>query len=787
MLLTLLLAVASLPVEASWGEAWGADSAFAKADTTATKADTRKLSSQLRRLLRSAGADGAPAGAATGGASAVARSRAAFGGRTVCAFVQTRSEADTVAIVRHGGRILASLGDISIASVPLDGVAPLSLERGVRRIEAQSGTRPLLDITAAKTGADLVHAGTRLPQAFDGSGVVVGLQDVGFDLTHPTFRTADGSRLRIKRFWDQLSTDESQLYVGADYTDEASLLAKGESRDQSIISHGTYTAGIAAGTGWQSPYRGIAPASDICLVSNAVTDDRPLISDTDLDKYTYATDALGFKYIFDYAESLGRPCVINFSEGSLQDFRGDDVLYYETLSRLTGPGRILVVAAGNRGGQRGYFHKPVGQISAGTFIRRSGNSVAFTVKWRDRAQLRLTAYGTERRVLNVELGDAADAGSGSSADGGDGTSDGGNGTPDGGDADTSDDDSSATWSFACDGVAYEVKVGSYRSCYDEADGVADVTVTSSTAGGMSSLPFSVEAVGAEADVEFYLTSGYLTTNALAPELSAGDNTHCILSPGSAPCVICVGATTYRTSFVNVAGEVQTSANGSNGMLAPYSSLGPTFDGRRKPDVVAPGTNVISSYGSTFISQPGDPIAHSRVSTFPFEGRTYGWQADTGTSAAAPVVAGTIALWLQANPQLTPDDVREVLAATCKRSEWLTSSCGPDDYGYGEIDAYRGLLHVLGVDGIDGISSSQPRGVTFAVEADGTVGLTLDAAATAPFSVALLDTAGRRLRSASFAAGTVACRMAAGGVPHGVYVVQTDSKDSALRGSSLLRL
>ena len=756
-LLTLLLAVAPLPVAA------GQD-VTQEADSTMQGADARKLSTQLRRLLRSTSGGGAPADAAGGGASVMARGRRTLEGRAVCAFVQTRSEADTVAIVRHGGRILASLGDISIASVPLAGVAPLSLEHGVRRIEAQSGTRPLLDITAVQTGGDLAHAGTRLPQAFDGSGVVVGLQDVGFDLTHPTFRTADGSRLRIKRFWDQLSTDESQLYVGADYTDEASILAKGESRDQTIISHGTYTAGIAAGTGWQSPYRGIAPACDICLVSNAVSDDRPLISDDDLDKYTYATDALGFKYIFDYAGSVGRPCVINFSEGSLQDFRGDDVLYYETLSRMTGPGRILVVAAGNKGEQRGYFHKPAGQPSAGTFIRRSGNSVAFTVKWRDSAQLRFTAYGTERQSLTVALGDAADVGS-----------------------DAAVGDATSASSFSCGGVAYEVKVAVYRSCYDEADGVADVTVTSSTSDGMAALPFSVETVAAAADVEFYLTSGYLTTNALAPELSAGDNTHCILSPASAPCAICVGATTYRTSFVNTAGEVLTNDNGSNGMLAPYSSLGPTFDGRRKPDVVAPGTAVISAYGSSFISQPGDPLVRGRVATFPFEGRTYGWQADTGTSASAPVVAGAIALWLQADPQLTPDDVREVMAATCKRSGWLTSSCGPDDYGYGEIDAYRGLLHIIGVDGIGGISTSQPRGVTFGVGDDGTVRLKLDAAATAPFSVTLLDTSGRRLSSASFAAGTGSCRVAACGVPHGVYVVQVDSADSALRGSSLLRL
>ena len=322
-------------------------------DINARSMNPQKLSTHLRHLLRESTSATADAGKAP-------RKVAASKSRTVCAFVQTRSEADTTIIVSHGGRVLASFGDICIASLPIDRVPSLSLESNVRRIEAQSGTSPLLDITAQKTGVDKAHDAVQLPQAFDGSGVVMGVQDVGFDLTHPTFRNSDGSHLRIQRFWDQLSTDPSDLPVGADYRDEAALLAKMESRDAYIISHGTHTTGIAAGNGYLSPYRGIAPGSDICLVSNAVNDDRPLISDDDIDKYTYATDALGFKYIFDYAESVGKPCVINFSEGATQDFRGDDVLYYETLSRLTGPGRILVVAAGNTGHIRTHFNKPKG-------------------------------------------------------------------------------------------------------------------------------------------------------------------------------------------------------------------------------------------------------------------------------------------------------------------------------------------------------------------------------------------------------------------------------------------
>ena len=73
--------------------------------------------------------------------------------------------------------------------------------------------------------------------------------------------------------------------------------------------------------------------------------------------------------------------------------------------------------------------------------------------------------------------------------------------------------------------------------------------------------------------------------------------------------------------------------------------------------------------------------------------------------STPAVAGIIALWLQANPHLTPQDVLGVMERTSR-------SCG--DYGektpwycgYGMIDAYSGLLDVLGMTNIEGLSREQ---------------------------------------------------------------------------------
>jgi hypothetical protein len=60
------------------------------------------------------------------------------------------------------------------------------------------------------------------------------------------------------------------------------------------------------------------------MVANAVSNNANLIDSTLYDRFTFATDALGFKYLFDYANSVGKPCVVTFSEGSGQDFWGYD-------------------------------------------------------------------------------------------------------------------------------------------------------------------------------------------------------------------------------------------------------------------------------------------------------------------------------------------------------------------------------------------------------------------------------------------------------------------------------
>jgi serine protease AprX len=131
----------------------------------------------------------------------------------------------------------------------------------------------------------------------------------------------------------------------------------------------------------------------------------------------------------------------------------------------------------------------------------------------------------------------------------------------------------------------------------------------------------------------------------------------IASPGNAPWVFTVGA-------ANLMGTVER----DDDVVAGFSSRGPSaIDKSAKPDLVAPGVDIESTVGPGSAVSGGRAVARVRpfgaVST---AGETY--MSLTGTSMAAPVVAGAIALMLEANPDLTPNAVKAILQYTAEARE-----------------------------------------------------------------------------------------------------------------------
>jgi serine protease AprX len=128
----------------------------------------------------------------------------------------------------------------------------------------------------------------------------------------------------------------------------------------------------------------------------------------------------------------------------------------------------------------------------------------------------------------------------------------------------------------------------------------------------------------------------------------------IVAPGNAPWVLTVGAFSHE-------GTVSR----TDDVVASYSSRGPTaIDYAAKPDLVAPGTGMVSISDPTsllYLTKPGLLLGGLlRSSSKPY-------LSLTGTSMAAPVVAGTVALMLEANPSLTPNMVKGILQYTAERS------------------------------------------------------------------------------------------------------------------------
>lgn len=661
---------------------------------------------------------------------------------------------DPQVLADYGCTALTHVGQVYIVNIPVNQLATLSADSRVLRIEARQGNSLATDRMASILNAQPIYQGENLPQAYTGKDVVVGVMDVGFDLTHPTFYSQDTTQYRIRQFWDMLSQDTvgSPFVVGRDYVGREALLALEHSRDAKDETHGTHTLGIAAGSGYDSPFRGMAPDADICLVANAVTSNVSLIAPDDLYKYTFATDFLGFKYMADYAKSVGKPCVLSFSEGSVQDFWGYDQLYYEMIDSLVGPGCILVSAAGNEGQVKSWFRKERGEDSKGTFLNATDNTLICTLTSADNFDIRIVYYGNRNDTILIPAREVC-------------------ALPD------------SLYDLQVD-VNDSLVVEAYSSCYDSAITCYDVIFSGASSVG-AKRPLSLEVLGLEADVEFWRVNGSLYVNqTLNPTLNAGETVRNIASPGSAPRVICVGATTHRDSIQNKDGKWMRYWTGKAGSRTAFSSVGPTFDGRIKPDVMAPGNNIISSYSSFY--RKAHPYASDfqwEVSAFDFAGRTYSWTSNTGTSMACPAAAGTIAMWLQAKPDLTPEEVLGVIQRTSHHYD--PSLDYPNNlYGHGELDAYRGLLDILGIDKIEAVSSRHTSAhITFG---NGCLTVVLPEPLPVPLQLRLYSINGNLIKTTVLEQGQTTFTIPFTRLATGIYAVQLDGHAS-VRGSTLVRL
>ena len=693
----------------------------------------------------------------------------------------------SVTIRQKGGVVWQDLGNgVCAAFLPMDSLGVLDRTPSILRMEAHEMPRLLNDTSAVILNVDKVAAepspGSPLPHAFTGKGVIAALMDVGFDYTHPAFRNDDGSS-RIKWFWDPVAPDANKDVVGMIYTSPEQVLAARHSMFADVDNHGTHVLGSMAGRGLDGRYVGMAPDADIMgayIPIGRQTDDitdrfgeyveshlEDVSGISDILTEVGLTDAMDLVLlykIFEQADAAGQPCVVNWSFGYYDSFYADNTLYERAINRMVGPGHILVVSAGNEGDYMTYLKKGADAPMEHPIYYGNSEGASYDIDFRFSEQSNDVKIGLTFEDVADTLFIDCNAVYDSFVAG------------------------KETYVAALEQVSAEARLQQYP---DGRTGMyLHLTLSDDYAQSMLNngwvitrgkilvdAPFEVEMMG------YMYWSSYVVFSTKSYHNSRGCNLCTLFFPSTLERVVSVGAMHHRSTFTNVLGDSATYLNAfsKEGQLVSFSSCGPTLDGRVKPDVVAPGHNIISALNSFYRKDHDDEATKAQVE--PLEaysseayGRTYGMWAMSGTSMATPITAGVIALWLQAKPDLTPEDVLGVISRTSHQPEPEFSGTEKNVYyGWGEIDAYAGLLDVLGMTtSVPSLSKHQPAGVTFRI-ADHTLyidGLDGDTPVT------VYNLSGQSVQRTVCTDGIVALPA----LPSGVYAVQVGQK-----GSTLIRL
>ncbi len=429
-------------------------------------------------------------------------------------------------------------------------------------------------------------------------GLVVGVFDSGFDYTHPAFLDADG-RLCISRVWEQ-GTDGRHpdgYDYGLELTTSQDILTAGADTDEQ--SHGSHVAARAL------QYAGKDKDTELVIVAK---------TGTRLEEQKLRD---GIRYIFDYAKSVGKPCVINLSLGNNMGPHDGTSAFDHFVDSIVGPGRIIVGAAGNSGASTCHLSTDGNPLRSFVIYRSEKNTQGNIDIWGSRGmqysvQLCATQYqngnvSSQSEIIVV-----------------------------GGDAQPqtyvwapSTGRLKGTFTFVseisplndCPHARLDIDQTSAAMNYDLA-----VCITPLTAG----------TVHAWADD---ITSSFHNRN--RDDYAMGDNLFTIKELGGmADSIISVGAMDATSHVIAM------------------SSLGPRLDGAVKPNVYAYGDNVESALNSYDHYQATYPYTQ----TVTHQGREYHYGLMTGTSMAAPMVTGVVGTWLRCNPLLTPGEAMAMMDA-----------------------------------------------------------------------------------------------------------------------------
>ena len=553
-------------------------------------------------------------------------------------------------------------GNIYACDIPFNVIENLLHEESVISIEAARPAELTMDSARRVSNIDQIHIGALpLNKEYKGTDVIVGMVDVGFDFTHPNFYDPSGNRYRIKKVWCQNdSKSTSDVAYGATYENEDEIKIK--RTDAMAQNHGSHTAGIAAGGGYTTPYMGVAPESDIVLVGTNL----------------YTKGILdGIAFIIDYAKSVNKPCVINLSLGSKlgpkDGTSSEDIM----IDNMIGPGVIVVGSSGNCGEMNMHINKVfngTGTDTLRTFINPEyGYSSCYTDIWeREKKpfyiQVQILETATDKVVYESAVVNVAN--------------------------------SSKVYTANTENNIYSIYFMNQKNASN--GNYNCLLYAYARSKSFSSKEYIIIKVFSEDKNEINIWGDKATYISRGKSgFTPGDNKSTMLALGGVGKeIISVGAFSTKNKWTSLSG-IDQYFSGNLYEVAKFSSRGPTADKRIKPDISAPGYGVASSYNS-YCSTFGENYPYT-VAKATFKGRTYYWGMDLGTSMSAPIITGTIALWLENNPNLTPGDVRDILSYNSFNSTMSGKPTKDIEYGWGKIDAFAGLKESIAMN-IDVVKS-----------------------------------------------------------------------------------
>jgi subtilisin family serine protease len=491
-----------------------------------------------------------------------------------------------------------------------------------------------------------------------GKGVVFGILETEFDTHHPAFLDSLG-RTRFAAIWDETDTTKPSN-VPATYGGYGQIKKGSALNDDSLFAtngfyHGTIVTSFGAGSDRAHPWWGAAPEAVIVGVK---------YGDADADIVN------GLKWIFAMSDSMKMPCVVNMSIGTQLGPHDGTSAVDRTVDALSGVGtsglaHIVVGAAGNDAEHKCHVSFPLkpGE-TRGTWIMPNAtgnptmalNVVTFVDVWGGvNKSFTDTVYVYDTSVSPMQYKKTSTIRP--------------NQAPD-----------TTLWPNAATGKSDTLvfQIFSERNSVNQKQHIEMVAQ-----GNNPSMIVGLRIAAVQAETVHVWNVEQVTFKSLGVAgFYDGDSLYTIAEVGgTSKTIITAGGYNSKVDLTTWNDTVYGKGDSSLHNYLSYSSLGPTADGRIKPDISAPARFVVGA-----MSRVGKD--DNRTVLWPNPANTLGrYEFTGGTSVASPIVAGIVALMLEANHALTPANARQILQQTAINDAFTGNITTPDvRWGAGKVNA-----------------------------------------------------------------------------------------------------